>query len=194
MSKVWDERHAVIDKQLWSGTGALNGTLDNSAAADAGGGLVRIAITAHGMVVGNMIIIAGTTNYDGVHIIRAVAVNTIDILATFVAETPAGTETYKTCFQIDPTTQDYMGYEARLTLSAVGGAAENYTVNLDSINGAAFDVELIDPEAMAAQQFVDTVWALDQRRYFNGGDVIVFEYANSNGRTWGLEFIHRRES
>ncbi len=193
MSKVWDERHAVIDKQLWSGTGALNGTLDNSAVVDTGGGLVTIAITAHGMVVGNMIIIAGTTNYDGVHIIRAVAVNSIDILATFVAETPAGTETYKTCFQIDPTTQDYMGYEIRLTLSAAGGSVENYTVNLDSINGAAWDIELVT-EAMNAQQYVDTVWALDERRYFNGGDVILFNYANTNGRTWGLEFIIRRES
>lgn len=194
MSKVWDERWAVIDKQLWSGTAALNGTLDNSAVSDQGGGLVRIAITAHGMAVGNMIIIAGTTNYDGVYTIQAVAANSIDILATFVAETPAGTETYKTCFQIDPTTMDYMGYEARLTLSAVGGAAENYTITLDSVNGAAWDVELITPEAMVAQQYVDTVWALDERRYFNGGDVILFEYANTNGRTWGLEFIIRREA
>jgi hypothetical protein len=191
--KVWDERYYVIDKQYWGGTAGLHGTLDNSAAADAGGGLTRLAITGHGMLVGNQIIIAGTTNYDGIHTIQAVAANTIDITATFVAETPAGTETYKTCFRPPPSRPDYQVMEARLTLSAAGGAVEDYTITLDSQKGAGWDCTL-ETAAMNALAFVDTVWGINERRFFHPDDVLLFQYANTNSRTWGLELIYRRHA
>jgi hypothetical protein len=69
-------------------------TIDNTAVANVGGGLVDIADTAHGYNVGEGITIAGTTNYDGDYIVQAgTTANLIRIVATFVAETPAGTET-----------------------------------------------------------------------------------------------------
>jgi hypothetical protein len=186
MSKVWDERNYVIEKQACSGSGPLHGTLDNAAAVDQGSGIVRIPMTAHGFNVGNYVQIAGSTNYDRVHKIIAKAANTFDIYATYVAETFAGTETVKTA--LGPGV-DFQMIEARLHLSAVGGAAENYTITLDSENGSAFDVEL-ESAAMAADADVPTLWN-DKKRFFNAGDVLLFEYANTNARTWGLEIVYR---
>lgn len=188
--KVWNEKLWVIDKQTWDGTKKLNGTIDNAAAVDAGSGLVTIPITANGLKAGNQIIIAGTTNYNGVHTIQAVATNTVNITATYVAETFAGTETYKTCFQIDDG-GDFQIMEARLTLSAAGGASENYTITLDSTNGAAWDCTLESAD-MNALAYRDTVWGITERRYFNAADVLLFQYVNTNSRTWGLELIFRR--
>lgn len=186
MSKVWNERLNVIEKQVSSGSGPLNGTLDNAAAVDAGGGLVTIPMTGHGFNVGNWFQLAGSTNYDGVYKIVAKAANTINVYATFVAETFAGTETVKTA--LGPGV-DFQMIEARLHLSATGGAVENYTITLDSENGAAFDV-VLETAAMNADADVPTLWN-DKKRYFNPGDVLLFEYANTNSRTWGLEVIYR---
>ena len=72
----------------------LDGTLDNTAVVDNEDGTVDIAITAHGMVAGQTVVIAGTTNYDGTYVIDAVTTNAITVTATYVAETPAGTETW----------------------------------------------------------------------------------------------------
>lgn len=73
------------------------GTLDNAAAADQGGDVVRIPITGHGMTAGRSLTISGSTNYNGNHVILAVPdVNNVDILANYVAETFAGTEV---CYQ-----------------------------------------------------------------------------------------------
>lgn len=186
MAKVWKENFRVIEKQISGGTKALNGTLDNAAALDAGGGLVTVPINAHGLIAGSFIQIAGSVAYDGIYQIVSVATDTINIYATFVAETFAGTETYK--IALGPGV-DFQMIEARLHLSAAGGAAENYTITLDSENGAAWDV-VLETAAMAADADVPTVWN-DQKRYFNKADVLLFEYANTNSRTWGLEVVCR---
>ena len=104
----------------------------------------------------------------------------------FVAEDFAGTDTVKVA--LGPGVEFQM-IEARLHLSASGGAVENYTITLDSENGAAFDV-VLETAAMNADADVPTVWN-EQKRYFNDGDVLLFEYANTNGRTWGLEVVYR---
>jgi len=190
--KSWDERHFDIEHITMSGTKKMNGTLDNTAVVDNGDGTVDIAITAHGQTDGNKVVIAGTTNYDGVHtLLAAPDANTIMITATYVAETPAGTETYFACFQNAPDWKDYQIMEVRLTLSAAGGAAEAYTIDLDSDYGAAWDVELDTVADMTL--ILSDIWkAWEERRYFNGGDVLTFTYANTNGRTWGLEIIIRQ--
>ena len=186
MSKVWNERFNVIDKQVSSGSAALHGTLGVAAAVDAGGGLVTIPMTGHGFNVGSYVQIAGSTNYDAVYQIIAKATDTFNVYATFVAEDFAGTETVKTA--LGPGVAFQM-IEARLHLSAAGGAVENYTITLDSENGAAFDV-VLETAAMNADADVPTLWN-DKKRYFNDGDVLLFEYANTNGRTWGLEVVYR---
>ena len=75
-------------------TAANAGTLDASAAADQGSDVIRIPATAHGMSAGNSVTISGSTNYDGNHVITAVAANTFDIIANYTAETFGGTETF----------------------------------------------------------------------------------------------------
>lgn len=186
MSKVWNERLYVIEKQVSSGSAALHGVLNAAAAVDAGGGIVTIPMTGHGFNVGSYVQIGGTDNYDGVHKIIAKATNTFNIYATFVAETFAGTDTVKAA--LGPGVAFQM-IEARLHLSAAGGAVENYTITLDSENGAAFDV-VLETAAMNADADVPTLWN-DKKRYFNAGDVLLFEYVNTNGRTWGLEVVYR---
>jgi len=192
-ANVWDESKFVVEKQYWSGTKKINGTVDNAAVVDNGDGTVQIPITAHGMSEGNFIILAGTTNYNGVHEIVSLDTDYINITATYAAENLAGTETYKNCFQINPNIQDYQILEIRLTLSAVGGAAEAYSIDLDSAQGAAWDVQLDTEANMTAVQY--SIWkAWTERRYFNGGDIITFSYANTNSKTWGIELIYRRQS
>ena len=191
-SKVWDERNFVLDKKYWSGTKKLNGTIDNAAAVDNTDGMTRIPITGHGMSADNMIRIAGSVAYNGIWTIVSVAANYIVINTAYVAETFAGTETYTTCFQIDPTTEDYELIEARLTLSAAA-AAENFVISLDSDTGAAWDCTL-KTVAMSGLLFSDVEFTPDTRKFCDGGDVVLFTHVNTNNRTWGLELIYRRHS
>lgn len=185
--KVWNEKWAVIDHAYLSGTKAMNSTLANAAVIDNGDGTVGIGITAHGLSAGNKVLIAGTTNYNGVYTILSVGTNVINIAANYVAETPAGTETYKSCFKAS---NDFQMMEVRLTLSAAGGVAEAYSIKLDHENGSKWDTTLETVANMTA--VTSDIWkAWQERRYFNKGDVIFFEYPNTNGRTWGIEVVYR---
>ncbi len=56
-------------------------------AVDAGGGDTTIPVTGHGFSTNEGVYISGTKNYDGHYIIQATAANSVDITATFVAET-----------------------------------------------------------------------------------------------------------
>jgi len=78
----------------------------------------------------------------------------------------------------------------RLHLSAAGGAVENFTITIDSATDAAHDV-LLFSQAMAAKQ--DVFWQPIEPIPIVNNDVIDFYYKNSNGRTFGLEIIYRRE-
>lgn len=76
--------------------------------------------------------------------------------------------------------------EVRLHLDAVGGAAENFTVTLDSSAGAPYDL-LLFTQAMAA--VTDILWQPTRPIVLTHLDSIDFAYTNSNGRTYGLEVI-----
>jgi len=66
---------------------------DAAVAVDKTGGKVGIPVTAHGLSEGQKIILDGTTNYDGTYEVDAdSSTNEIVIVATYVAETFAGTE------------------------------------------------------------------------------------------------------
>ncbi|MBU0777466.1 hypothetical protein KKF82_04320 [Patescibacteria group bacterium] len=76
-----------------------------AAAVDVGGGLVKLPIPTHGMAEGNIILINGTTNYDGVETLPTQAAgdaNNLIITATYVAETFAITDT--ACIVVESTT------------------------------------------------------------------------------------------
>ena len=171
----------VIATMLASGTAAFNTTLDNAAAVDQGGGVVRIPSTAHGFKAGSHIGIRGSTNYDGIYELVAVAANTFDIYATYVAETFAGTETARP--ELGPGCH-FRAFEVRLHMSDVG-AAENFVTGLDSGVGSDFDVALDSQDMNALANYVLDLFA--QRKFFNADDVLYWTHANTNARTWGLE-------
>lgn len=73
-------------------------TLNNAAAVDKAGTLVGVPLTGHGYVATDVIILNGTTNYDGVYTLGDQSAGgadeiVIDTGVAFIAETFAGTET-----------------------------------------------------------------------------------------------------
>ena len=180
--QVWDRSQITVCEIIASGTKAVNNTLDAAAAVDATGGLVTIPLTAHGFAKGSMIGIRGSVAYNGVYEIAAVATDTCNIYATYVAETFAGSETVRP--ELAPGVPFRM-IESRLQLSAVGGAVENYVINLDSGHGSAFDTAIVTTAMNAVAQSLD-LWD-DKERFFNAADLVYFTYTNTNNKTWGLE-------
>jgi hypothetical protein len=60
---------------------------------DKGGGEVGLPITGHAFLAEQVVVLAGTVNYDGAYAINSKTANEIVITATYVAEVFAGTET-----------------------------------------------------------------------------------------------------
>lgn len=181
----WDLKNLQLCEMKAAGTAKpMHTTLDNAAAVDAGSSLVTIPCTAHGYSAYSDIGIRGSTNYDGTYRIQAVATNTFNIYATYVAETFAGTETLRP--ELDPE-QFFRILEARLHLSAVAGTSENFTIDLDSGQpaGALHDVNLASPDMNAVKDYIK-YWG-DELRFYNNNDRIIFQYANANSKNWGLE-------
>ena len=77
--------------------------------------------------------------------------------------------------------------EIRLHLSAVGGAVEDFVCTLDDHTNAVYDAVLMTtPMAAAADVTADNLnWHLRL------GDDLIFTYANTNTRTWGLTVVYR---
>lgn len=176
------------DELIFNGAKATNGTLANSAAAAvAGTNLTRIAITAHGLKVGSMIHIAGTTNYDGNHVVKAVATNTIDIEATFVAETPAGSETFVSGWKM-PYKGTIAGIAAKL--SAGVAAPEVMYINVDANRGADFDFTVDSHDFNTV-----TNWAemYENPFPFDKDDIIMVTFANSTSKTFGVRLFLDKE-
>lgn len=185
--KIYNERWMAIETVYMSGNRKLNYTIDNAAAVDNGSGTVRIPITGHGMDAGCYIQILGSVNYNGVFKVQSVAANYVVIQATYVAEAFAGTETWKICFK---PYQDFELLETRLKLSDVS-AAENLLHLLDANAGSAFDATL-DTTAMNGLTEKIIVWRdATKRRFFDYGDIIAYNYANTNNRSWGITMIFR---
>ena len=76
----------------------------------------------------------------------------------------------------------------KLHLSAAGGAAENFTVTINSATDAKYDTVIFSQDMNTVQ---DLLWLPDQPIPVINTDVIDFAYANSNTRDYGLEVIYR---
>jgi len=185
----WDMKHLQMCEMWAAGTKAIGGWSfdDDVAAIDNGDGTVSLKLTAHGMVVGSHIMIAGTTNYDGCHIIAAADPeadsNHFSIGATYVAEDVQ--DTAKLHIGIAPGVP-FRVLESRLNLGAVGGGVEDYNITLDSGHHASLDGALVTTAMNAVDRSLDE-WS-DNKRFFNAGDAILYTYPNTGGpQTWGLE-------
>lgn len=76
-----------------------------------------------------------------------------------------------------------------LHLSATGGAAESFTVTVNSEAGAVYDTEIFAQDMNSVQ---DLLWLPEQPVPITNSDVLDFAYANSNTRTFGLVITYRR--
>lgn len=182
-----------------SGTGALNATLAATAVVQVGPvhpdeGQVKFTTSAaHGFVVGSHVYIEGTTNYDGVYEIKAVpSTTTFQIQAKFIAETPAGTETVK--FAIKPNAEFFfVGFS--IHLSAAPTTSENFTIDLDADDGAAWDVNIYTRD-FSSNSDTDIIWVIpeESRAPYEKADIIRFAWTNTDGRTYGIRTWWQRRS
>jgi hypothetical protein len=87
-------------------------------------------------------------------------------------------------------TDNYLLTSVKLTLSAAGGAAENFTVTVNSATLAAYDTIIFSQDMNVV---TDLLWVPDQPVPVLNGDVLDFAYTNTNTRTYGLEVTYRRD-
>ena len=181
----WDLKNLQLCEMKAAGSKPMHAKLDNLAAVDAGSGLVTIPCTGHGFKAYSHIGLRLSTSYDGTYAIQSVTDDAFNIYATFVEETfAAATVTVRP--ELEPE-HFFRMLEVRLHLDAVGGAAEDFTVDLDSGQPAAEFHDLrLATQAMAAEKNYDKYWG-DELRFFNNNDRLIFQYANGNSKDWGLE-------
>jgi hypothetical protein len=187
-----------LDVWCFTGAKALNNTLDNAAAVDAGidpvtnQPIVTIPATAHGFLassgdLNSLIFLAGTTNYNGLRKIYAVATNTITIYADYVAETFGGTETIRCAIQPDYP-YEYHGIE--VTLNAVGGEATGLTLTKDSALSSAFDHRFHNTSDMTSVQYIDD--RENPPKVCEKNDLLILGWANGQSKTFGAKIFTRR--
>jgi|GEM_PF-1303417 len=188
---IWNERYTAVRTQYCSGASVIGFTVGNTITSNPSGTITRFTSAAHGIKADSQLFFSGFTDtlvdFNGLQTIVAVAANTFDIdRGAAVIATPAGTETAK--FIISPE-DSFQMLESRLHLSAAA-TQENYTITLDSALGADFDVVLAT-HAMTGVANVDDVWGINEPRYFNADDELIFAFPNTDGRTFGLEVKYR---
>jgi hypothetical protein len=102
------------------------------------------------------------------------------------AFTATGTGAISTTFSKNLVGQKMVSF--RLHLSAAGGAAEAFTLTLDSGAGTAYDAVLYQKADMTL--ITDVVYVFEEPIPFrNYNDKLTFTYTNTNSRTWGLEVV-----
>jgi len=77
----------------------------------------------------------------------------------------------------------------RVHLSAAGGTAENFTIDVDSDAGTKYNVRMFTHDMEEVQ---DLFWSPDKDISCESGDRLVFTYANTNTRNFGLEIVYRQ--
>lgn len=180
-----------MDEWFYTGTGATYGTFNGAAAADVNSVdppfTTDLTDTSHGLLAGSLLYIQGSVNYNGLRKLSSVPdANSMYVYAAFVAETLAGTETWKTMYG-DNTPYEFLGFE--VTLSAASATSENLTITIDSDFGSAFD-NLIYSKDMNGFQHINNMF--DVPRKLSADDKINVAWANSNSRTWGIKLFTKR--
>ena len=193
-----------IDAWHFSGDEEMQTTIGNTAISDVSSsypdygypGVVRLTSTDHGYkasvdlektnISGNAIMVQGTTNYEGMHQVVAVAENTLDIVAPYVAETPAGTENLRPGFKFDHMVS-FIGFTVHL--NAASATSENLVVQLDSNRGAAWDV-IFDTQDM--DTLSDYINMFSVPHIIEPNDEVHFSWSNTNNKLWGLTIFTQR--
>lgn len=74
--------------------------------------------------------------------------------------------------------------EARLRLNSASSVTEDFTITLDSVDGSSHDVLMYKQNMASAQDIIAT--GTEETR-FEAGDAIIFDWANTDSITYGLE-------
>jgi len=182
----WDERYMVRKSYYITGTKKMGQVLNSGDAVDVGSGSVKLLCTGHGLPVGTVIFISGTTNYDGYHTLTAVGTDDFTFVDTFVAETFGGTETVQ--HRLLPG-ELFRLVEVRLHLNSAGSSTQNFTVTLDSGENAVYDAVL---ESQDTDDLADhnANWGKDACHHMKATDALIFAWTNTDNKTWGLEVVY----
>jgi len=181
--------------------------MDASPAVDAGGGLVKLQIPLHGMSTGNVVLVNGTTNYDGVSTLPSQALgdaNNLIITATFVAETPAITDT--ACVVVETETHDLATISVDRFWQAYTSqaAAHTATIELTAASGATVHagifragtlVEISGPQygAGEGEENYDIIYSMRNGAFDgkSGEEVRTFDYQITILRETTLRTLQR---
>ncbi len=196
-----------LDKWHFSGDEEMNTVIGASAISNQSGsypdliratgvgGVVRLTSNDHGFKAtadawkrneSNCIYVQGTTNYDGLRTIIAVAANTLDILAPYVAETPGGTETLRPGFKY-PERSEFWGLA--LHLAAACATEEDLEISVDASRGAAWDRKIYDEPMYGVQDIIDI---FDEPIPLDPNDIVYVTFPNTDDNLWGLTLYSRR--
>lgn len=180
------------------GATAVSNQSSNYDASALGGkyreGVVRLTSSDHGFKASpnqyqsNLIFVQGTTNYNGLRNIVAVATNTLDIIAPYVAETPGGTETLRPGLQFD---ERYLFVGFKLHLAAACATSENLVISVDADRGAAWDFNIFTEDMNGTQDRAEN-YSGDDEVVLQPDDILYCTFANTDDNLWGLELIARR--
>lgn len=192
---------------FFSGDEEMNTTFDATAISDLsanydvsalGGryreGVVRLTSADHGFKASpnqkdqNCIYIQGTTNYDGLRMIVAVATNTIDIIAPYVAETPAGSEILRPGLKFD---ERWLFVGFKLHLDTASATAEDLVISVDADRGAAWDYNIFTEDMNGTKDRGEN-YSGDNEITLEPNDIVYVTWANTNNRLWGLELVAKR--
>jgi hypothetical protein len=89
-----------------------------------------------------------------------------------------------------PTSRTYQLVSVSLNLNAAPTTSENYTITLDALAGAEYDIVLYSLD-LSAGSTTDVFWFPDQPLYLVGGDAVDVAYTNTDGRTYGVQITVR---
>lgn len=171
-----------------SGTADLVAALDNAAVADlgktvvAGKQLVSIPATAHGFLVNSTVVIIGTADYDGMYeILNLPDVDHFAIEHVFdSAENVNGHNAYCAITEGRP----FRIKDFSLHMNGASGTAENLTLTIDAIKGAAYDSVLFseDTNGLADMPYVSNGDGVPLKAH----DVAIWAHTNTDANAWSI--------
>ncbi len=185
---VWKTNHVQVDRILAAGDAAMSGSLANTAVSSQAGGRVRFTTTddPHGYRIGSQIYIAGSTNYEGTHTIVATpGTDTFDVVATYVAETPAGSGAEP----IGPTLAPGVPFQLQKVschLWTPEGNAEDLVMEFDSSDDTNYD-RTWNLDFSSSADVLYTPDHPERTHRFQKNDLLFFTFANSSNITWALD-------
>lgn len=175
-----------------AGSGAMNTTLSATAAASQGYNgnytVVRLGITADLFDADSVVFITNTENYDGMRTIVNAPAGYIDVNCPegFTAETTSTGDTVRVGFQVKGRTL-FKGFH--INLNSAPTTSEDFTVDLDAASGSDFD-DNIYTEDFSVLSTTDLINMFEEPIVLETGDIIIFSWANSDTKTWGLKMIY----